>query len=101
MDPEFTPSEQMVLRACADSARTVRRRRIAIATGCSVLVGIGAAWCFGLSREFVLLAFAAYVVGAILERVAYANAVLAYKSVIRKLLAGREQSGDSPKGDTA
>ena len=95
-DPEFTPSEQVVLGASADSQRTVRRRRIAIITGCSVLAGIGAAWYFGLSREFVLLAFAAYVVGAMLERVAYANAVLAYKSAIRKLLAGRARSGDAP-----
>ena len=95
-DPEFTPSEQMVLRASADSERTVRRRRIATITGCLVLAGIGAAWYFGLSREFVLLAFAAYVVGAMVERVAYANAVLAYMSVIRKLLA-RQIPPDDPQ----
>ena len=45
----------------------------------------------------MLLAFAAYVVGAIIERVAYASVVLAYKNAIRKLLAAREQSGDSPE----
>jgi len=89
----------MVLGANADSERTVRRRRIAVITGCSVLAGIGAAWYFGLSREFVLLAFAAYVIGAMVERVAYANVVLAYKSVIQKLLAGREQADDPPEGD--
>jgi len=90
----------MVLGASADSERTVRRRRIAIITGSSMLAGIGAAAYFDLSREFVLLAFAAYVVGAMVERVAYANVVLAYKSVIRKLLASRARSGHSPEKGT-
>lgn len=89
----------MVLRASADSERTVRRRRIAIVTGSSVLACILAAALLDLSRELILIAFAAYVVGAIIERVAYANAVLTYKSAIRKLLAGRARADDPPEGD--
>jgi hypothetical protein len=39
------------------------------------------------------------VIGAIVERVAYANGVLAYESVIRNLLAHRPRSGRAPEQD--
>jgi len=39
-----------------------------------------------VSRDLLLVAFAVYVALVIFERVSYANSVLAYKSLIRKLL---------------
>jgi hypothetical protein len=96
-DIDFTPDEKMVLQASADYERTIRRRRIAVGAGGLMLAGILVAWYLDLSRELVLVAFAVYVIGAIVERVAYANAVLAYKRLVRKLLADRPRPNRPPE----
>jgi hypothetical protein len=87
---DLTPDEERVLRASADAARTVRRRRLAVITGGVMLVALVAAALVPISRELVLIAFAVYVVSVVVERIAYANSVLVYKSVICKLLARSE-----------
>jgi membrane protein implicated in regulation of membrane protease activity len=59
---------------------------MAVVTGGGMLAVIIGAALVPVSRALLLAAFAAYVAAIIFERVSYANSVLAYKSLIRKLL---------------
>lgn len=85
-DLDLTPNEMRVLRASSDFAATIRRRRMAAVTGGVMLAVIVGAALVPVSRDLLLVAFAVYVALVIFERVSYANSVLAYKSLIRKLL---------------
>ena len=84
---ELTPAEVRALRAASDSAPTLRHRRTALVTGGAMLAVLLGAVLVPVSRELVLAAFAVYVVAVIIERIAYANSVLTYKSLVCKLAA--------------
>ena len=85
-DQEFTSLEQHFLDASARPEVTVRRRRLVIIWALALIASIGVAGLLPVSRTFFVVAFAIYVLITLREKVAYANAVLVYKSVIRKLL---------------
>ena len=84
-DLVFTPFEEIVLRASRDSSVTVRRKKLTVAFG---LVAIFCPLAMGLmTKSWVWVVFLStvYVLVTVLEKIVHANAVLAYKSVIRKL----------------
>jgi hypothetical protein len=86
-DIDFTPLENHVLQASFNPAITLHRQRQVLAFGlvtffCPVAVGIATH-----SWVWVAVAMMVYVAITIWEKHAYGNAVIAYKSVIRKLKA--------------
>jgi hypothetical protein len=99
-DPEFTPLEQHFLDASARPEVTVRRRRLVIIWALALVASITVAAILPVSRTFFVVAFAAYVLITLREKVAYANGVLVYKSVIRKLLA-RPKPAEPSNSDRA
>jgi hypothetical protein len=86
-DLELTPLEQHILDASSKPEITQRRKRIVILSASTLLTAIIGAALLPVSRTFFVAAFAAYVLITLAEKVAYANAVLGYKSLIQKLLA--------------
>jgi hypothetical protein len=90
---EFTQLEQQILAGSATPDVTVRRRRVVIITALLLVAAILYAATTPLSRTVFVVAFAAYVLITLIEKIAYANAVLAYKSVIRKLLSNSHKPG--------
>ena len=85
-DPEFSTLEQQFVEASARPEITVRRRRTVVVAAFGLVGAIIVAALLPVSRTVFVIAFAAYVLITLWEKVAYANAVLVYKSVIRKLL---------------
>lgn len=82
---DLTPLEQQILSRSDNPDITRRRRATVIAAG----ISFAAVLIFGsmLMRSWELLLGVAllYIAITILEKVAYANAVLAYKGLIEKL----------------
>jgi hypothetical protein len=99
-DSEFTPLEQQFLDACTRPEVTVQRRRLAIIWALALIGSIIVAAILPVSRTFFVVAFAVYVLITLREKVAYANGVLVYTSVIRKLLA-RPKPAEPSNSDRA
>lgn len=82
---DLTPLEQGILQRSSDLAVTRRRRTTVVIAGVvaaattSVVVWLLQSW------RLMLVFFLVYVAVTVFEKVAYANAVLAYKSLIQKL----------------
>jgi hypothetical protein len=95
-DLQLTPLEQHILDASSKPEITHRRKRVVIVSASVLIAVIIGAALLPVSRTFFVVAFAAYVLITLAEKVAYANAVLGYKSLIRKLVART-----SPPHDTA
>ena len=84
-DLKLTPLEQRILFYSTNSAITHRRRTTVLITGIATAILLaGVAW-LKQSWQFVLIVSLIYIVFTVFEKVAYANAVLAYKSLIQKL----------------
>lgn len=99
-DQEFTPLEQHFVDASERPEVTVRRRRLVIIWTLALIAAVIVAGLLPVSRTFFVVAFAVYVLITLREKVAYANAVLVYKSVIRKLLA-RPKPAEPSNSDRA
>lgn len=81
----LTKLEEEILQRSRDPEVTQRRRRMILVTGvCAAAFLVWAAFA-RQSWQLVLVVSLVYVAVTMCEKVAYANAVLAYKSVIRKL----------------
>jgi hypothetical protein len=84
-DDDLTPLERQILKQSSDIEVTRRHRTTiivsgVIAAGLLCLVGYGTK-----SWRFVLIVSLIYVGVTLFEKVAYANAVIAYKSLIQRL----------------
>ena len=77
--------EAQILARCHDTAVTRRRIVITIVAGCVVAVAFIAAGMLGVSARTLGCIAALYALVTMLERLFYGRAVLAYKSLVRKL----------------
>lgn len=84
-DLELTPLERRLLDRSDKPEITRRRRTIVIASGLGFAAALVAMALVKRSWQLVLGIALLYIAITVWEKVAYANAVLAYKSVIRKL----------------
>ena len=81
----LTPLERHILHRSLDLRATRRRRATVVVMGITAAILLaGVAWLMQ-SWAFVLVVALVYIAVTIVEKVAYANAVLAYKSLIQKL----------------
>ena len=88
---DLTPLEEQILQRSPDLAATRRRRTAVLTAGVAAAVLLaGVAWLTE-SWRLVLVASLAYVTVTLVEKVCYANAVLAYKTLIQKLRARVEE----------
>ncbi len=85
MNTDLTPLEQHILARSGDSAVTRRRRLSVIVSGFAFAAALVAAALLSPSQGLVLGVALVYIAITVWERVAYANTVLAYKSLVRKL----------------
>lgn len=95
---DLTPLEQQILKQSDNPALTRRRRTMVIVFGICFAAFLIAMASVNRSWEFVLGIALLYIAVTIFEKVAYANAVLAYKSLIRKLkeqVEAKESKKDS------
>ena len=84
-DIKLTPLEQQILKRSSDPGLTRRRRTTVLVTGITAAILLaGVAW-LKQSWQFVLIVSLVYIAVTVFEKVAYANAVLAYKSLVQKL----------------
>ena len=82
---ELTALEKYMLEHSGDMAVTKRRRLIVVVAGlcfAGMLTGFGVAYH---SWKILLVLSLLHVAVSVFEKIAYANTVLAYKSIIRKL----------------
>lgn len=82
---ELDAMEQRLLERSRDRASTVRRKRLAVFTAGIMLVAVWLLFTLLESRTLAMVVFFVYVLVTAIERWAYANAVLGYKSLVRKL----------------
>lgn len=82
---ELTPLEQRILDASADLDVTRKRRAYVVLFGLVFMAALIAVSLSGRSWSFVLGISLAYIALTVCEKVAYANAVIAYKGLIQKL----------------
>ncbi len=82
---DLTPLEQRILQRSSDLAITRRRRTIVVISGITAATLLAVIALVDRSWQFVLSVSLLYIAGTVFEKVAYANAVLAYKSLIQKL----------------
>jgi hypothetical protein len=82
---DLTPLERQILDRSDKPEVTRQRRTIVIASGLSFAAVLVAMALVKRSWQFVLGIALVYIAITIWEKVAYANAVLAYKSLIQKL----------------
>jgi len=103
---DLTPLEQHILRRSSDLAITRRRRTAVVVTGIGATILLGAVAWLVRSWQFVLVISLAYIACTVFEKIAYANAILAYKSLIQKLTKQveeleREKGRQRPLGEPA
>jgi hypothetical protein len=97
---ELTPLEADILGRSADLRVTTRRRAVGVFTGLAFGGALAIATCTRGSGQLVLVVALIHVGLTILERVLYANAVLAYKGLVQKLKAHIEElEGPVPPHD--
>ena len=82
---ELNSLESWYLRQCDRPELTRRRRTVSVVSGVLFGAALTAMAVFTESWQLVLGISLLYIVIAIWERVMYANAVLVYKGLIRKL----------------
>lgn len=82
---DLSPLEQQILDRSDKPETTRRRRTLVIASGLGAAAGLTAMALVKRSWVFVLGIALLYIAITIWKKVAYANAVLAYKSLIQKL----------------
>ena len=84
-DIKLTPLEELILQRSSDSAITHRRKYTVLVSGFIFgIMIIGAAY-FLQSWQILLFISLMYIAITVFEKIAYANAVLGYKSLIQKL----------------
>ena len=84
-DDDLTPLERQILKQSSDLDVT-RRHRTTIIVSAVVAAALLCLVAYGTkSWRFVLIVSLIYVGVTLFEKVAYANAVIAYKSLIQKL----------------
>ena len=102
MKLDLTPLEQRILDRSGKPEITRQRRTIVVASGLSFAAVLIVMALVKRSWQFVLAIALLYIVITVWEKVAYANAVLAYKGLIQKLKAKAEEqevSQQLPGGD--
>lgn len=85
MKLDLTPIEQQILERSEKPEITRRRRTMVVVSGSCFAAILVAVSLIRRSWEFTLVIAVLYIAVTVFEKVAYANAVLAYKSLIRKL----------------
>jgi len=88
---DLTPFEKHILERSSNTEITRRRRMLCIVSGISVTVALIAMALIMRSWKFVLSVAVLHMTITIWEKVAYSNAVLAYKSLIQKMKARIEE----------
>jgi hypothetical protein len=84
-DDDLTPLERQVLKQSSDIEVTRRHRTTIIVSGV-IAAGLLCLVAYGTkSWRFVLIVSLIYVGVTLFEKVAYANAVIVYKSLIQRL----------------
>jgi hypothetical protein len=84
-DDDWTPLEKQILKQSSDLDVTRRHRTTIIVSGV-IAAGLLCLVAYGTkSWRFVLIVSLIYVGVTLFEKVAYANAVIAYKSLIQRL----------------
>ena len=99
MPLDLTPLEQQILERSQDSTVTIRRRRMVVVAGLFAAVAFWYLFAVMESPSFAFFIVLLYLGVTVFEKWAYANAVLGYKSLIRKLssrVEELEQLGDRP-----
>lgn len=99
MKQELTPLEQQILDRSGNSKVTRQRRTIVVAAGLSFAAALVAMSIVKRSWQFTLGVALLYIAITVWEKVAYANAVLAYKSLIQKLKARTDEQESSQPQD--
>ena len=94
-DLHVTSLEQQILEAAARPEATLRRKRLVTISAFLAVAAIVSAALLRVSRTFFIVALIAHVLITLAEKVAYANAILGYKSLIRKLTASIAGPPDS------
>jgi hypothetical protein len=95
MKCDLTPLERQILDRSGNSHVTRQRRTLVVASGLGFAALLLAMAFVKRSWQFVLVVALVYIAITVWEKVAYANAVLAYKSLIQKLKANLEEGGSS------
>jgi hypothetical protein len=95
MKQELTPLERQILDRSDKPEITRRRRTIVVAAGFSFAAALVAMSIVKRSWQFTLGVALLYIAITVWEKVAYANAVLAYKSLIQKLKVRAEERESS------
>jgi hypothetical protein len=84
-DDDLTPLERQILKQSSDIEVTRRHRTTIIVSGI-IAAGLLCLVAYGTkSWRFVLIGSLIYVGVTLFEKVAYANAVIVYKSLIQRL----------------
>lgn len=91
---DLTPLERQILERSDKPEVTRQRRTIVIASGLVFAAVLVAVSLLMRSWQLVLAIALLYIAITLWEKVAYANAVLAYKGLIRKLM--RQLEGEKP-----
>jgi len=91
-DDDLTPLERQILKQSSDLDVTRRHRTTVIVSGVTA-AALLCLMAYGTkSWRFVLIVSLIYVGVTLFEKVAYANAVIAYKSLIQKLRMGIDET---------
>ena len=85
-DLKLNPLEQHILEQSGNLNVTQRRKSIILVTGIGIIGLLVSVANINRSWKFVLSISIVYIVVTAWEKVAYANAVLGYKSLIQKLM---------------
>ena len=88
---DLSELEKAILLRSADLDVTRRRRTTVIVTGLTAALLFALVAYTKRSWQFVLAVALVYVAVTLVERVGYANAILAYKGLIQKLKARIEE----------
>jgi len=99
-DLEFTPLEAQIYKASADLETTRRRRKMVLITGSIFALALLVGTLMVKRWEVPLAVGLLYIGMTIVEKLAYANAVMGYKKVIQKL-DGRVKALDPSSNETS
>jgi hypothetical protein len=94
---DLTVTERLLLERSFDTALTRRRVRLVVVSAVLLTAALIVLSPLVRSWRFLLFFAVAYILVTAWERVAYARTILAYKSLIRKLV-GRIEELEDPSG---
>lgn len=82
---DLRPIEKRILEQSSDLDATRKRKKIVMLIELVAAIFLAAVACIVRSWQLILLAALAYIFVTVFEKMAYSDAILAYKGLIQKL----------------